>query len=228
MTIVAILGAESTGKTTLADALARRLADETGLRVAAVPEWLRLWCERERRVPLPHEQRAIADVTWQRIERAAATHDIVVADTTPLQTAVYSLLLFGDDSLVAEAVERQRRCAHTLLTALDLPWVPDGHQRDGPQVQAPVDATLRRLLDEHALPYAVIGGRGDARLEHALDAVAPLVRAQARPGMKGGLFTRLAARDAAQPRWVCVECDLPECEHALLARGEITSRDRSP
>lgn len=217
--IIAIVGAESTGKTTLADALARRLADETGLRVTAVPEWLRLWCEREQRVPRPDEQRAIAEATWQRIEQAAAAHDIVVADTTPLQTAVYSLLLFNDDALISEAVARQRRCTLTLLTALDLPWMPDGHQRDGPQVQGPVDAALRRLLDDNALPYAVIAGRGESRLDHALNAVTPLVHT----APKRGLFTRLAARDAAQPGWVCVECDVPECEHALLA----TSRGRS-
>jgi hypothetical protein len=34
----------------------------------------------------------------------------------------------------------------SLLTALDLPWVADGHQRDGPQVREPVDNTLRELL----------------------------------------------------------------------------------
>jgi nicotinamide riboside kinase len=224
--IVAIVGAESTGKTTLATALAQRLADETGLACSAVPEWLRLWCEAEQRVPQPHEQRAIAEATWQRIEAAAATHDLVVADTTPLQIAVYSALLFGDRSLVEFALACQRRCAATLLTALDLPWVADGHQRDGPHVQAPVDALLRDLLVRHGLPFHVIGGRGAERLDHALDALTPLL---ARPAPRAGLFTRLAQRDAALPAWVCLECDVPECEHALLARGGgATSRDRSP
>ena len=32
-----------------------------------------------------------------------------------------------------------------------------------------------------------------------------------------GLFTRLAARNAAQPawQWVCEKCDVPDCEHRL-------------
>ena len=43
---LAIVGAESTGKTVLARALAERLAPLTGLRCAWVGEWLREWCER--------------------------------------------------------------------------------------------------------------------------------------------------------------------------------------
>jgi nicotinamide riboside kinase len=222
--IIAILGAESTGKTVLAAALAERLQAETGLRCTAVPEWLRLWCDREQRVPRRDEQLEIAKATWSRIEGSAAAHDVVVADTTPLMTAVYSTLLFGDDSLVPYAIACQRRCAATLLTAIDLPWVADGHQRDGPQVQQPVNALLRRMLDQHGLAYSVVGGAGAARLEHALDAVTPLFKSQ--PTRRGGLFTRLAQRDAKQPTWVCLECDVPECEHAL--RQQATSRARSP
>ena len=65
--------------------------------------------------------------------------------------------------------------ALTLLTALDLPWVADGHQRDGAHVREPVDALLRQLLVTHRLPWAVIGGEGPERLQQAVDAVAPLL-----------------------------------------------------
>ena len=63
---------------------------------------------------------------------------------------------------------------------------------------------------------ALVAGQGDERLESAVDAVAPLLRA--RRGPAAGLFSRLATRDAAQPawRWACDSCDTPECEHALL------------
>jgi nicotinamide riboside kinase len=221
--IIAIVGAESTGKTVLAAALADRLAAETRLACVAVPEWLRLWCEREQRVPRQDEQRAIAEQAWVHIEDAQRAHDVVIADTTPLMIAVYSLLLFGDDSVVSFAVDCQRRCAATLLTAVDLPWVADGLFRDGPQVQGPVNAITRRLLDEHGLAYSIVAGAGPARLEHALDAVTPLFGQDKTP--RRGLFTRLAERDARQPTWVCRECDVPECEHALK---RATSRARSP
>jgi len=155
----------------------------------------------------------------RRIEAAEASHDIVVCDTTPLMTAVYSRQVFGDRSLEAMALDWQRQCHLTLLTALDLPWQADGLQRDGPQVREPVDTALRELLIGAALPFVVIAGQGAARLDAAIDAVTPHLLA----GTSGatGLFTRLAVRDAAQPAWawVCETCDSPDCEHASLKQA---------
>ena len=109
---IAIVGAESTGKTALAQALAERVADLSGLRCTWVGEWLRSWCEREGRTPRPDEQAAIAQHQQSLIELAAANHELVVCDTTALMTAVYSDMLFDDRSLVGYAVEQQRRCQH--------------------------------------------------------------------------------------------------------------------
>jgi nicotinamide riboside kinase len=214
--VFAIVGAESTGKSTLAEALAVQLAQATGWRCTWVSEYLREWCEREARTPAAHEQEAIAVEQARRIEAAVATHDIVIADTTPLMTAVYHHQVFGDGSMDAAAIDWQRRCSLTLLTALDLPWQADGHIRDGEHVREPVDARLRTALVSAGLPFVVVGGVGDARVEAALDAVAPHLRRSNSP--TPGLFTRLARRDAAQPewRWVCESCDVPDCEHAAL------------
>lgn len=216
---IAIVGAESTGKSTLATALAAELGRLSGLRCTAVGEWLRDWCSRAGRTPRPDEQRGIAEHQQALIDTAAATHDVVVMDTTPLMTAVYSAMLFNDHSLDGYAVAQQRRCALTLLTALDLPWVADGLQRDGPHVRAPVDGRVRALLMRHGLPFATVAGAGPARLQTALDAVTPLLRTHGVGGVGGsGLFTRLAERDAsaaARP-WVCTDCDDPACEHQLL------------
>ena len=217
--VIAIVGAESTGKSTLAAALARRIAAETGLVCTHVEEHLRSWCEQSGRTPRIDEQHAIAQVQQDRIAAAAATHDVVVADTTAMMIAVYSRWVFGDRSLDTwAAAEHARLVDHTLVTALDLPWVPDGLQRDGEHVRAPVDTMLRELLDTHGIGWSLVSGSGDARTECALDAVEPLLRPRAAPA--SGLFTRLAARDAAQPawQWVCERCDVPDCEHRLRAR----------
>jgi nicotinamide riboside kinase len=215
---IAIVGAESTGKTTLAAALAPRLAQDTGLRVAWVPELLREWCDHVGRTPHAHEQAALVRGQHERIEAAAAAHDVVVCDTTALMTAVYSRTIFADRSLEARAISLHRPMALTLLTALDLPWVADGILRDGPQVREPVDALVRELLIGSGLPWALVAGRGAARLEAAVDAVAPLLRPAAAPD--SGLFTRLAGRnaDAAARSWRCVHCDDAACEHRLRRR----------
>jgi len=216
--VIAIVGAESTGKTALAATLASRLAAETGLGCTWVPEYLRQWCDREGRTPQRHEQTAIAAAQREAIEAAAALHDVVVADTTPVMTAVYSRMIFDDDSLVAAAASWQRRCALTLLTALDLPWVADGWQRDGPQVREPVDSLLRELLIGHRLPWALVGGAGEQRTENALDAVSPLLlRTVTVP--RSGLLTRLQERNSKTRPWVCQHCDDPDCEHRLRSSG---------
>ena len=220
---IAIVGAESTGKTTLAAALATRLAADTGRRVAWVPELLREWCERSGRTPRVHEQASILRAQHERIDAAAAAHDIVVCDTTALMTAVYSRIVFNDRSLDERAATlHRRRMAATLLTAIDLPWVADGLQRDGPQVQGPVDAALRELMQVHGIDYAVVSGVGEARVQHALAAVAPLLpltptlRSGSAQRPAKGLFTSLGTatpRDAHRV-WSC-ECCLPDQERAL-------------
>ena len=102
---------------------------------------------------------------------SAATSDIVIADTTALMIAIYSAMLFEDGSLYQLALARQREYDLTLLTGLDLPWVADGLQRDGPHVREPVDALVRNSLARAGVSYCVVYGRGEERLFNALAAV---------------------------------------------------------
>lgn len=173
---IAIVGAESTGKSTLATALAASLAQRTGLRCTAVPEHLRDWCNRNGRTPREDEQRGIAQTQQALMDAAAAGHDIVVADTTPLMTAVYSGHVFGDHRLDAWALGLHARNHCTLLTALDIAWQPDP-LRDSPAVRQPIDARIRALLAAGGLPWQTVSGVGPDRLAAALAAVAPWLHA---------------------------------------------------
>lgn len=167
---VTLLGAECTGKSTLAEALAREF--NAGL----VSEYLREWCDTHARTPLQHEQAHIAAEQAARIEAAARQHDVVICDTTPLITALCSQHYFNDDSLLAGALAFQRRCDLTLLCAPDLPWEADGFQRDGPAVRARFDDRLRTTLDRAALPYVDIRGVWPGRFDVARAAVADLLK----------------------------------------------------
>lgn len=206
--VVALVGAESTGKTTLASELHGALAAE-GRRVALVSEVLREFCDREGRTPVACEQAGIAAEQTRRIDAAAAAHEIVIADTTALMIAVYSDMLFADRSLYAHAESAQRRCGLTLLTALDLPWQADGLQRDGPHVREPVDTLVRAALQRAGLSYAVVSGSGADRraaalnaLRHALDAPSESDQARANPPW----------------HWICERCGDVDCERHLLPR----------
>lgn len=202
--VVALLGAESTGKTTLAHELGAALAAR-GERVAVVGEYLREFCDREGRTPLIAEQRAIAAEQTRRIAQAATQHDVVIADTTALMIAVYSDHVFDDLTLYDEALAAHARADLTLLTALDLPWRADGLQRDGPHVREPVDAKVRAALARAALGCAVVFGEGEARLTNALAAIE-------RARVPDDLLTVRTSRW----HWVCERCGDADCERHRL------------
>ncbi len=197
---IALLGAESTGKTQLAQELASFLRAQ-GQSVEVVPEVLRQWCEREGRTPRPQEQLPIAQEQERQVDQAAARAGIVVADTTALMVAIYSAMLFEDETLYRFALERQRTYDITLLTGLDLPWVADGLQRDGPHVREPVDALVRAALQRAGVPYRLVYGSGRERLANAVAAIG----AGDRPAAPSRPWT-----------WSCEKCSDPDCEHRLF------------
>ena len=166
---IAILGPESTGKTELAQSLCAHWK-ALGQSAVWIPEVLREWCDTEGRTPLPHEQWDICQEQARRVLQAPSV-DWLIADTTPLMTAIYSELLFDDRALYDFALEHQRHYDLTLVMALDLPWVADGLQRDGPHVREPVDQMLRRSLDQAGVSYQTIYGFGEERVTAALQAV---------------------------------------------------------
>jgi nicotinamide riboside kinase len=208
---IALLGAESTGKTQLALELANHL-NQPGLRAAAVPEVLREWCTREGRTPRPDEQMAIAQEQERRVDAAAAQCDIVVADTTALMVAIYAGMLQEEGALLRFALVRQATYDLTLVTGLDLPWVADGLHRDAGHPREELDALLRTLLQGAGISYQVVYGSGSARLQGAL---AALRSAGVLPATQGGA----TADEAAAPWvWNCEKCSDPACEHRLFRR----------
>jgi nicotinamide riboside kinase len=205
--IIALLGAESTGKSALAKALAQHL-QSLGTDAVAVDEYLREWCEQHQRTPHLHEQAHIADTQSQRIAGAAAKHRVVVADTTAMMTAVYSEYVFADTSLYAQALIAQRRADITLLTGLDMPWQADGIQRDGAHARGPVDALLRVRLSDAQIGYQVVYGLDAQRLQNAIHCIA-----------SPAIFQWAAGQDSTKKwAWACDKCSDPVCEHRLFSQ----------
>lgn len=172
--LVALLGAECTGKSTLAETLAKHF--DAGL----VTEYLREWCDAHGRTPQQHEQAHIAAEQAARIAAATRTHDLVICDTTPLITALCSEHYFDDDALTADALAFQRRCDLTLVCAPDLPWQADGFLRDGPAVRERFDARVRAALTAGCLRWVDIAGGSAARTSAAVAAVTALQRPSSR------------------------------------------------
>ena len=208
---IALLGAESTGKTALAQGIQAHF-QARGIPTALVPEYLRTWCDAAGRTPRPEEQQGIAQ---EHARQLSAPTDVrlLVADTTPLMVAVCSDYLFGDRSLYPFALEHQRSYHLTLLTGLDLPWVADGLQRDGAHVREPVDSLVRAALDGAGISYRIVYGSGTARLDNALFAINSAATCG---GIKNAQAIFRSENVTSRP-WACEKCSDPDCEHKLFS-----------
>jgi len=170
---ICLIGAECTGKTTLAQALAAHFGGRW------VPEALRAFCDLHGRTPRREEQAAIMRTQFEREEQVAALAlqtgcGYLFCDSTPLLTAVYSDFYFSDDSLFDCAQVLHARYALTLLLSPDLPWQPDGLQRDSEAVRAEMHTRIGQTLQAMHLPHIGVEGRDDARLQAAICAVETL------------------------------------------------------
>lgn len=197
---IAILGAECSGKTSLAKRLTAELTRQ-GFSACFVAEALREWCDTNQRTPMASEQTDIAKLQIQRIHDAPAV-DYLIADTTALITAIYSEIIFSDPSLYPLALENQQGFDLAFVMGLDLPWVADGIQRDGVAIQSAFDAQLRHVLQSQGICFSVIYGSGDERLNNAMTAIA---KSQQLPQER---ITRQAPW-----KWVCDKCSDAQCEH---------------
>lgn len=168
--LICLIGAECTGKTTLAQSLAQEFSGRW------VPERLRLFCDALGRTPLQHEQIDILE--QQARDEQAALDDAkrqqqhyVFCDTAPLLTAVYSEFVFGDSSLYPRARALHARYAMTLVMEPDLPWIADGLQRDGAYVQRPIHTQIMQELKDMGCKYYPVAGAGPSRLAVARAAI---------------------------------------------------------
>ena len=161
--VIAVIGGECSGKSTLANALAQDLNA-----VLAVEE-LRKFVEEFGRPPLVNEQAAVMarQIAAEAAAASAAAQQCknwVVGDPGALMTAVYSVAYFDDDSLLPAAVEHQASYAWTLWCDIDLPWQADGVQRDGPHERQRVHDVIYDVVQRYSLDVVRIAGSVDERV----------------------------------------------------------------
>ena len=169
---VAIIGAECTGKTTLAQNLTALY--RTKYPAAFVPEALRLFVENQKRTPKAEEQALIA-LEQKNLEKELASKLILehenpelvflFCDTTPLLTGIYSEVVFGATDQGVKKIAQNHDYDLTLFTQIDFPWKSDGIQRDGPLAQAKVHYRIQAKLDSLKIPYRIVSGDVQKRLQ---------------------------------------------------------------
>jgi nicotinamide riboside kinase len=165
--LISVVGGESTGKSTLAAALGRRLP---GL---IVPEYLRTWVDEQGRVPRAGEQASVMAAHRAAEQAALRRADDVglrwaVSDSGPLMIAVYSIQYYDDATLLPQALEWASGNAGVVWCQDDFPWQPDA-QRDGAEARATSQEILAGIFAEHPeLPVLPASGPFDERVDTVL------------------------------------------------------------
>jgi NadR type nicotinamide-nucleotide adenylyltransferase len=161
---VCVLGGESSGKTTLARALAQRFAttcaDEYGRE---------LWLERGGALEYD-DFLTIASTQVAREELAArGASSVTFGDTSPLTTLFYCQHEFGRAEPELQRLA-ERSYDLTLLCAPDFPFVQDGTRRDA-GFRAEQHAFYVRELGYRRTPWLLLEGPLEARIALASSAL---------------------------------------------------------
>ncbi len=163
---VVVTGSECTGKTTLAEALAEHYG------TMWVPEFVRQYVRGRGTAPEYRDVEAIARGQIELENKLSAeTSDLLIQDTDLLSTVIYSRHYYGACPRWIEYVLRERAAELYLLTGIDVPWVPDGDQRDRGNRREEMQQLFRQALIDRRLRFVEICGSQEHRLEVSISAI---------------------------------------------------------
>jgi NadR type nicotinamide-nucleotide adenylyltransferase len=165
---VCLVGAESTGKTTLARQLAAHY------QTPWVAEYGREFTERVYAQGTPYEWTSddfthIARVQCEREDAAArACNRILICDTDAFATAIWHRRYLNERSPAVAALAAAHRCPDLyLLPDVETPFVQDGI-RDGEAIRQWMHETFLAELNAQQRPYRLLTGSFDERFAQAV------------------------------------------------------------
>lgn len=163
---VVIVGAESTGTTTMAQHLAERLQTRW------VPEYGREYSA---------AKQARGETEWQtaefleiareqnRREDAAAreSNRVLICDTNAFATVLWHRRYMGFDDAALSVLGNQSRADFYLLTGDEIPFIQDG-LRDGEHIRHNMHMWFERALASQEVPWRLVRGSVEERLDQVL------------------------------------------------------------
>ncbi len=174
---ICVVGAESTGTTTLAQALAAHY-DTTW-----VPEYGRDHAAAKQADGTPWDEDDFVTIArrQQAAEDAAArcSGPLLICDTDALATSIWHERYLGARSAAVEAIAASRSYDLYLLTSDDIPFVQDG-TRDGEHLRGWMTGRFRAALATRSEPVVEVTGSRQERLAAAVAAIDALPRQEIR------------------------------------------------
>jgi len=170
---ISVVGAECTGKTTLARELAAHY------QTVCVTEYAREYCEKMQAAGVdlwtyPWHSMEFTEIARKQQEMendlARTANRILICDTDVLATGIWHERYLQTSSSEVEAIAAAHPHDLYLLTDCDLPFVQDG-LRDGEAIRQWMTRRFEEVLTERGLPWVNICGFGEQRLAAAVCAV---------------------------------------------------------
>jgi len=174
---VCVVGAESTGKTTLAGDLAAHY------KTVSVPEYGREYCEQLQKAghdlwnyQWRSEEFTLIARRQQELEdrMAREANRVLICDTDAFATGIWHERYMGKRSYEVEAIASARRPDLYLLTECDIPFVQDG-LRDGESIREGMSARFEQELTSRSSWVKLYGGR-EQRLAAAIKEIDKLLK----------------------------------------------------
>jgi NadR type nicotinamide-nucleotide adenylyltransferase len=162
---IAIVGPESTGKSTMSQQLAKFY------KVPWVPEYARYYCAAlttdctlQDEINMFHGQLALEEAVL-----ASAQTDFIICDTTFITVKIWSDEMLGKTPQIVLDAIKSRSYDFYLLLDIDLPW-QDDPLRDFPHKRAHFMQVWHQELKAINANYQVISGT-ETRLQNAVSAI---------------------------------------------------------
>lgn len=166
---VAILGAESTGKTTLCADLAAYFGSQW------VPEYMRtylqikwdkehLTCTWDDLLPIAQGQIELENTLIKQTAQLPNKNRYLFCDTSLFELMVYANWYYGDCPKALTKAALAHHYDMVLLTETDVPWVADD-LRDSPHERKEISAYFEEKLIQHNQSFRRIGGDREERVQ---------------------------------------------------------------
>ena len=172
---VVLFGPESTGKTTLAQKLARHY-NSIWVREYA-REYLQNKWNNQRKTCEPNDLIEIAkgQISSEN-ELSQKTNTVLICDTDLLETKVYSESYYsGTCDPIIEKYAIENTYDLYFLTYIDVPWVKDD-LRDKPNKRLESFNTFERALIKYNRPYVILRGSKQEKLDLAINHIDNLIK----------------------------------------------------
>ncbi|MCF8233741.1 MAG: ATP-binding protein [Bacteroidales bacterium] len=159
---IAITGPESTGKSQMAEKLARHF------NTVFVPEIARDYIDQLNR---PYTQDDILQIAKNQLEleeeAAKKTDGLLFCDTEFLVTKIWSEHKYNNCHPWIQKMYKVHVYDLYLLMEVDLPWQPDP-QREHPHLRKFFFDCYYKELDQQGFRFEVVNGQGENRLKNAI------------------------------------------------------------